>query len=221
MNKATFRRLAYLFKKSGQETPIIVYDVDDVLWGLLENIALAGGLNPAFCTAVFRIRENWLLSRSEQEYIIETFSDAKIFRDIKFYPEAANILRPEELGAKVVINSNSFNAEIGELKINQLLQAIPNLESENIQINILDYQHANHKPLSEKTTILIDDSPYNVATSPALMNLMPENIYWTHNPKSKEIVQHQPVTWLPNLGAINDFVYTAVGYMMDSSYSLN
>lgn len=221
MGQATFKRLAYLLRKKKQEIPIVTYDVDDILWGLLEHIAISGGLNPAFCTAIFRIHENWLLSEEEQAYVIKAFSSSDIFRNIQFYPGVSNILRPEALGAKVTINSNSYSAEIGELKVEQLLRAVPGIKPSNIQINVLDYEHANKKPLDQDTTFLIDDSPYNVAISPALVNLMPNRPLWTHNPKSKLLVQHKPVIWLPDLDAINDFVYTAVSYMMDPSYSLD
>ena len=213
MDETIFRQFTQNFQASHQTTPLIVYDVDDILWDLTRRIALKRGLDPDICYAIFRIPDNPELTKADQDYIIKSFANADIFRNIDFHPGIIDLLRPESLGAKVKINSNCFSQAIADLKISQLLQAIPGLTTDDIQVNIIDHSKALRKPLNPETTLLIDDSPHNIAESPALLNIMPSRIPWSCHPAARKQVAHQTVVWQPNLSAINDFVYQAVSYL--------
>lgn len=210
MDSTAFQKFQTAFHTSGQPTPLIVYDIDDVLWGLMPRIAARGGLDPATCYAIFNLADNPELSASDRDYIIKSFSNADIFREINFYPGVSDILLPETLGAQVKINSNCYSSAIAELKISQLLQTIPDLSADHIQVNLIDYDSTHRKSLDPHTTILIDDSPYNIAKSPALLNVMPANVAWSVHPSAKAQVKHQSVVWQPDLNAINHFVYQTV-----------
>lgn len=214
MDLMLYRRTARLFAQLQQEQPVIVFDVDDVLWPLIHRVAKRGGLNPAKCTAIFKIRDNHLLTKAEQDYIIESFADAKVFENIPFYPGVANILRPQELGAIVRINSNSFSEEIAALKTEQLLAAVPGLKLEQIQMNITDHDGAHRKPLAPETTILVEDSPSNVRLSPALLNVMPSNLAWTHCANAVQTMAGKRVAWRPNLLQINALLYQLTAVIM-------
>lgn len=215
MEQSFLDQFAQNFRHSNQQTPLIVYDVDDILWGLMPRIAARGRLDPQICYALFDLSNNEQLSPDERDYIITSFADADIFRDINFYPGIDQLLRPQELGAKVKINSNCYSHDIAELKITQLLRAIPELTSADIQVNVIDHSQTTRKPLDPTTTILIDDSPHNIANSPALLNIMPSYVAWSSHPSAKQQVQHQSVIWQPSLEAINNFVYQAVEHLLN------
>lgn len=214
MESALCFKVARMFAKLPQKQPVIVYDIDDVLWPLIHHIARRGGIDPARSSAIFSVYDNQLLSSSEQEYIIQSFADATVFEKMSFYPGAADILRPQELGTIVRINSNSFSERIAELKTEQLLALVPGLKPEQIQMNIVNHSSAHKKPLTSDTTILIDDSPKNIHLSPALVNVMPKNLAWSYCPDAIQTVAGKRVVWKPNLQKINEYVYQLTSIMM-------
>lgn len=214
MDSILFLKIARMFAKLHQEQPVIVYDVDDILWPLIHYVAKRGGIDPARSTAIYSIYDNPQLTRAEQDYLVASFAEASVFENIPFYPGTAEILRPQELGAIVKINSNSFSERIAELKTMQLLAAIPGLKPEQIQMNIIDHSNAHRKPLDPTTTVLIDDSPKNVRLSPALINVMPRNITWSYCADAVQTVCGKRVVWKPNLLQINQFVYQLTACIM-------
>ncbi len=213
MDYQTFAFLKHEFTQLEQDAPWVVYDVDDILWGLMFRVAKRANLDIKRCMAIFRIRDNQLLTRREQDYIIDAFADASVFENIEFFPGAEDILRPRELGAVVKINSNSFSERIAELKVQQLLAAIPGLTPDDIQMNIIDPSNAYRKPLDPRTTIFVDDSPYNVANSPAIINVMPTFMTWSHCPSAVVEMAGKYVIYRPSLVEINRFVYRAVEHL--------
>lgn len=191
----------------------IVYDVDDILWPLSRKIAKVCNVSYDHLTANYRIHENTFLTPMEQKTIIEAFSDPHIFEDIKFFPEVEDILLPRELGVKVSINSNNLSAEIAKLKKEQLLSAIPGLSADDLHFNVISY--SKEKVFSSPMTILIDDSPYNIQISPALLNIMPQNIAWSCNYLAKQMTAEKPVLWLPDLEEINHSVYILAKFLVN------
>ncbi len=196
------------YRARGCAAPIIAYDADDVLWPLLHTVACRLGLEPDRCMNTFSIRENKLLSTEEQEKIIAAFADSEVFRGIEFFPGTADILRPTELGAKVVINSNAFTEEIAQLKHDQLLAAIPGLRDEDIHMNVIGgHACAKQKKFDPQTAIVVDDSPFNIAMSPALINVMPQWMIWSRSPDAVQRMLGKRVAWRRNLIEINKYVY--------------
>lgn len=204
------------FLASGQEYPLVVYDVDDVLWDLIGRVAQRAHIPYQSATAIFSIRDNQLLTLAQQDTIIAAFSNPEIFRDIAFYEGTADILRPRELGAKVRINSNSFNQAIADFKREQLLRAIPGLTEADIQMNIIDYSKTHSKKFIDGMTILVDDSSHNVAQSPALVNVMPMSVPWSYSESALQMVATKTTVWKPDLKAVNEYVYTLVSQLMQA-----
>ncbi len=191
----------------------IVYDVDDILWPMSRKIAKSCNISHDHLTANYRIHENAFLTPEEQKSVIEAFSDPHIFEDIEFFPGIENILLPRELGAKVSINSNNLSAEIAKLKKEQLLSTIPGLSADDLHLNIIGY--AKEKVFSFPMTILIDDNSYNIQISPALLNIMPQNIAWSCNYLAEQMTAKQPVLWLPDLEKINHSVYILTKFLVN------
>lgn len=216
MARCTTQELIQRFRASGQAVPYIIYDIDDVLWDLIGYVAQCYHIPIERAAAVFNIRDNPQLNPDEQEAIIAAFSDPHMFENIQFVPGVADILRPRELGARVGINSNCFNERIAELKRDQLLAAIPDLRPEDLQLNIIHYGETHHKKFAPNMTILVDDSPHNVALSPALLNVMPMSVRWAWSADALQRVSGKPVVWQTDLIAVNQYVYDTVATIMDA-----
>lgn len=211
--EAFFKMLAQQFKQLGQKQPLAIFDIDDVMHLLEHRIADDLGIDINRFLYTFSIRDNPQLTPSEKKAIIEAFSNPKYFRDIDFLPGVERITEPQEFGALVGANSNAFSKEIGELKREQLLAAVPNLKPEQIQINIIHYGETHRKELDPRTTILHDDSPFNVAMSPALLNSMPNWMSWTHSREALQQMTGKVVTWHDSLNSMIDFTCKAVRAM--------
>lgn len=208
-----FDMLRQKFRQCDQEKPLAIFDIDDVMHLLEHRIAndLGIDINRFLCT--FSVRDNPQLTPSEKKAIIEAFANPKYFRDIEFLPGVERITEPQEFGALVGANSNAFSKEIGELKREQLLAAVPGLKPEQIQINVIHYGETHRKELDPRTTVLHDDSPFNVAMSPALLNSMPSWMPWTHSREALQQMASKLVTWHDSLNDMIDFTCAAVRAM--------
>lgn len=153
-------------------TPEIIYDVDDVLWPLVDRVFARLNI-PLEKETDFDFQSNPALTANEKQAILTGFSDPHTFDDMNFYPQLSEILQVEELGARVYINSNSYSADIIERKRAQIQAQLPNFPSERLTLNLIT-DHANKKQIRANTFIFVDDSPYNIALSNALINILPE-----------------------------------------------
>lgn len=195
----------------GEKLLKVVYDCDDVLWDLNTHVANLKGIDPN-CLVNFAMLENEALTMPERRAMLDGFRDAASFVDIKFYEGANEILHAEELGATVMINSNAYNAEIAELKRQQLTRLLPEMAPEKMRINVIDPDGACHKEIERDLFIFVDDSPFNIALSEAKINIMPTRL-WNVTPKAKEIVREKNVIWIDDLTKINQFVRETLAKM--------
>lgn len=191
--------------------PKVVYDYDDVLWGLNQR-AFARLNIPLAKNTDFHVHDNPHLTAEEKNAIIATFMNPETFMDIDFFDHVQEILEVEKLGATVYINSNCYNREILELKFAQLTKLLPQINPEHIQFNLIKHT-ATSKRMDSNTDIFIDDSPYNIATSSAKINILP-TYAWNSTAKAKAQMQHQSVIWCKNLHEINQLVYQTVKNMV-------
>ncbi len=209
-----FEELRNKFQTLGQDRPLVVYDVDDIMHLLEYRILADLGIDAKRCLATYSIRENNLITPEEQDAFIAAFSNSKYFHEIEFLPGVERILEPCQFGAEVQIVSNAFSEDISHLKSEQLLAVVPGLKPEQIVMNIIGYGGAHQKELDQHTTILHDDSPFNVEKSPALVNVMPTWMPWSHSKEAIEQLSNKPVTWRKDLNAMVDFTCRAVQSMM-------
>lgn len=152
---------------------IVLFDVDDVLWGLSERVAEHVGVHYSKLVD-FHILENDLLTMKQRLAINEAYRTPQIFRNIEFFPGAERIFELESFGVLVQICSNSFSEEVRDLKLQQLLRLYPGISSEKLLLNIVNEKSTLRGKYSDSRIICsIDDSPYNVASSHAQHNLVP------------------------------------------------
>lgn len=200
--------------------PLVVYDVDDILWSLMDRVTEHLGIDYNRATYLFSVRDNPKLTPEEKRAIIDDFANPKMFENIQFYPGAEDILKVEQMGAHVRINSNAFNAEIGRLKTEQLLAHIPDLTPEHIQMNIINPKDTHKKEMNPDTVIFIDDSEHNILLSPAVINVMPtDRPMWCTNSEAihRLCAAHKSIAWRADLRDINRFVEMSVGYLQKHS----
>ena len=164
----------------------VIYDVDDVLWDLNGYVLRQLGIPPER-HVMYDVSQGPLLSATERQDILASFKDPAIFENIDFYPGADEILAVEALGGEVYIHSNNFNSAIAEHKRRQLRQLLPAMNPQRINLSIINHS-TNTKQLLEDVLIFIDDSPYNVAKSQALVNIMPNKCYNTYPSEAAKVV---------------------------------
>lgn len=210
-----FQNLKTRFQTLDQDAPLVVYDVDDILHPLEYRIADDLGIDINRFLYTFSVRHNPQLTIQEQDAIIEAFANSKYFQDIEFIDGVERILEPEKYGARVEINTNAFSEEIGRLKREQLLAAVPGLKPEQIKISVIHYGKSHNKVIDPKTTIFVDDSPFNVGLSAALINVMPIWMPWSYSKEALEQLSSKPVTWRDSLNEMIDFCCQAAQAMVE------
>ncbi len=183
----------------------IYYDVDDILHGLTERAAERAGVEFEQWTS-YCLADIPAYTPEQVQKIIQTFEEPDVFYNMEFYAGAEDILRPRQLGASVSINTNSFTRVVADTKIPQLLAKVKHLQREDIISNICGAAGALKKPLDPRTLILVDDSPYNVASSPAQVNVMLRKPYNT-TPEAHEVMRGKRVFQFDTLLEANQFVY--------------
>lgn len=148
----------------------IVVDVDDVLWGLNEKICSERGIDYSKIVT-FSSSANPLLSESEKKELKESYGDAKIFRNIKWYEGVSELFSLEGYGATVIINSNNLCKEVMDTKEAEIRNNFPSIRDEQLVLNVPN--NYSEKSIGDDVFILVDDSPYNVAKCNAEYYLVP------------------------------------------------
>lgn len=206
----------YVLPKSLTEVhPVkIFYDVDDILHNLTERTAARVGVDMSLWID-YRIQDSPYYTPEQVEQIVRTFEEPDIFQEMQFYPGAEAILAPRQLGAYVGLNTNSFTQAVADTKMPQLLAHVPHLCESDVINNICGAAGALRKELDPQTFIFVDDSPYNIARSPAQINVMMKKPY-NVTPHAYEVMSGKQVFQFDTLTEINAFVYYATQcYMTD------
>lgn len=185
----------------------IIYDIDDTLWGLNARIAKFTKVDINRITK-FAVKEIEGLSDVEKETIIKQYANTKMFQNIEWYKGVSDITKPEKLGAKIYIKSNSMNDEISRLKREQLKEVVC-ISDDRIQFNNISVSSCKHKVLDNDMDIFVDDSPHNVALSHAKINIMIK-CPWNITEESKQIMKDKNVLWFDTLEEVNDYIYNYV-----------
>ncbi len=149
----------------------VIYDCDDVLWPLTEKACQKQNI-PYGKQKAYRLDEDNGLSEAEKAKLLDAFHDVQTFREMEFYPEISELSEISALGAEIGVNSNCFNREIADLKRAQLIAKLPFVYKKDLHINVVT-PRTNRKAVEAGTLAFVDDSPYNISTSQALLNLVP------------------------------------------------
>lgn len=191
------------------DPPVVVYDLDGVIWPIHEKTAKAIGRDVQDLIT-YRIMDNPLLSEEERKFVqYECFCNPDFFRDMPFYEGAKEILAVRELGARVVINTNSLTQGVADVKRPQILDGIPGLGEENLILNVLESKQDTHKVLPGNTVVFVDDSPHNIAESTSPFNIVP-SITWNRTPDAIKMMRNHNVTWVKDLKEANALAYQYV-----------
>lgn len=188
-------------------SPLVVYDMDSTLWPFDQKLIHAIG-HPEPLTSYYAIG-NPALTTEQQKLAVECFHNPDFFRNINFYDGIKDILRPEELGARVRIETNSMTKEISDLRPPQLLAAVDGLTADHIHCHVLESPQDIGRVIPPEVLVAIDDNPHTVSRSMAQMNVM-MRIAWNSSLEAVGLMLGKRVRWFNSLHEINDFVYQYV-----------
>ena len=143
----------------------IVFDMDDILWGLNEKATKILGIdfNKIICP---NARHNPLLTDKEKDELIAMYGNPDLWKDVVWYDGATNIRDLEKYGHKVWIKSNCMNTGVRDFK-DTFTSPTFNLPKDQIILDIS--QEA--KTLMEDVLIFCDDLPPNILNSTAKYTL--------------------------------------------------
>lgn len=150
----------------------VVFDIDDTCWPLGKTAAKRSGIEFSKMQE-FQVMKNSALTMEERTRLNEALYDPTIYRELEFYPGFKEILTLRECGADSYFSSNSFSQEINDHKAERLLVALPKFPADHVQLHLIDDESTVRKKIPEDTYILVNDSPYTVARSPARYNIVP------------------------------------------------
>lgn len=172
-----------------------IFDLDDTGWGLSERVAQKVGVD--FADLIdFHILKNERITMEQRLAINDYYRDPEIFRGIEFYPGFAQIMELKALNAVIQVNSNSLGEEVRDIKIKQTLSEVPGLRREHLRFGLVNENTTIRKRFDDDTYILVDDSPYNIAISPATWNIVPRKP-WNQTKKAAEIMRGKSVIFVP------------------------
>ncbi len=191
----------------------IVFDLDDVAHD--PNWQIAQYLGIDYDDVVeFRVLENERLPMETRLAINDCYRDRRFFRNIKFYPGFEKIMELEKKYPVLTqVNSNSFGVDIRDDKIRNLQRAVPDLPPKQMRLGIVGERTTSQKRFDDDTIILVDDSPYNIALSPAQLNIVPIQP-WNQTEKALATMKAKPVQFVPR----GDF---GVIYLAIDSFFIN
>lgn len=178
----------------------IIFDIDDILWGLNERAAKMANLEYEKLTS-FSVPLNKNLTKEEAKILTSVYENPSLFENIIWFN---GIERIDSLPADVHIVSNIFQKEVDTLKRTQL-HSVLNIPDEKIHLNLVT--DATKKTIPEDTYIFVDDSPYNIAASPAKHNIMLKRP-WNQSENGKQIIGDKPVKMFDTLNEIIDYIET-------------
>lgn len=138
----------------------IVFDMDDILWGLNERASKIVGVeyDKLVC---FRLEDNPYLTPKQRRRLLALYRNPKLWKDIEWYEGATDIKKLEEKGYAVYIHSNSMTKQVQAYK--RIISTVFDLPEKQI---ILDVSTEAKKPL-RNVLIFCDDNVANNRRSKA------------------------------------------------------
>lgn len=188
----------------------IIFDMDDTLWSLNKRICQHTGI-PYEKIITFSIHENPLLTESEKQMTLSFYGNTAMFENIEWFDGVSQLndmIHDENIN--VFINSNSANDTCSALKHRQLHEIL-DIPDDHIIINATGCKKKNviQKTIDSDTYIFIDDSPHNVAMSPAKYNIMIKTP-WNQSDTGKVIVKDKNVIYCDNFNHVLKTIYEII-----------
>ena len=182
----------------------IVFDLDDTLWSLCRRVASLTGVKYNDLVT-FSIFDNPLLTDDDRARMLDAFNNAETFENIQWYEGVSDIMKLEQYGAEVYINSNCNIKEVADVKRRQLHELL-DIPDERIILNVTS-EHTK-KDVGDDVYIFVDDSPHNMLYSNAKHKIMldcPWNINCTE-------LKKQHIVSFSRFDYICDYIKTILGY---------
>lgn len=185
----------------------IIFDMDDTLWSLNKRICQHTGI-PYEKIITFSIHENSLLTESEKQMTLSSYGNTTMFENIEWFDgisQLNDMIHDENIN--VFINSNSANKTCSALKRRQLHEIL-DIPDDHIIINDTGCKKKNviQKTIDSDTYIFVDDSPHNVAMSPAEYNIMIKTP-WNQSDAGKTIVKDKNVIYCDDFNQVLKTIY--------------
>lgn len=192
---------------------IVVYDMDDVLWGYSEVAARYAGISLSEWTD-FHIEKIEALAEEKRKELRAVVGRTDFYDEIEFYPGVEDILQICELSERVhvIINSNVISQEAAIIKRQRLMETIPGISDQNMVFGLVgngEKKTMLNKRIDPGTFIFVDDSPYNILTSPAVANIMPQKP-WNTTQGAKKLLFGKAAFYATDLQRANQMVQALV-----------
>lgn len=149
----------------------IIYDVDDVLWGL--NGRVAGQLGIPLSKISDFDHSKTSMTATECQRFWQAYEQRETFIDMEFFPGIERLLDVEKYGVEVYIDSCACSKAVVEQKYHELRRVLPEMKPERMLIHLLLGKTKHAKQIGSDTLIFVDDGPHNVAHSQAKYNIVP------------------------------------------------
>lgn len=191
----------------------VVFDIDDTTRPLGKTAAEISQI-PFQKMREFQVLHNEALAMDERVRLNDALHDVKTYEQLEFYYGFEKLMELEKLGAELYFSSNAFSQEVNDLKAQQVLRALPDFPPERLQFYVVSDAGTVQKKIDEGTYILVDDSPYTIARSPARYNIVP-TMPWNQTTKAYELMRDKVYTLVPaeNMMAI----YSVIRFLLRNS----
>lgn len=181
--------------------------MDDTLWSLNKRICQHTGI-PYEKIITFSIHENPLLTESEKQMTLSSYGNTTMFENIEWFDGVSQLndmIHDENIN--VFINSNSTNETCSNLKRRQIHEIL-DIPDDHIIINAIGSKKKNviQKTIDSDTYIFVDDSPHNIAMSPAKYNIMMKTP-WNQSDAGKDTVKDKNVIYCDDFNHVLKTIY--------------
>lgn len=189
----------------------VVFDIDDTIWTQFALAAKAVGVDPAKLDN-FVVQNNPYYTNEEKARLFEAFRDVRLFEQAEFYPGIEKMIALHELGIKIRFDSKSFTEEISAVKRRRLKEKLPFLEDSDLRLVVREKDHAaTGKNIGPDVTFFVDDNPYNILTSAAVYNLLPQKT-WNTDLAERERMSGKNFYIMSSLDVIIETIRSSVHY---------
>lgn len=163
---------------SMEDSGLVVFDMDDVMWNLNEKVSKRTGI-PYHKFTHYSVYDNPNMTDKERELVLHAYNDEDTFRNIRFLQPAVRLINRvyhEHPEHPVHLVSNCATEKIACIKMPQLRRVL-DLPENRIHLRVIDMAtQSKEKKFPDNIFILVDDSPHNIPLAGAMHNIMPARL---------------------------------------------
>lgn len=194
---------------------VVTCDHDDVLIPVTVTMAKRIGVDyKNLCNFVFE--SNPLITLKQAQQLRELCTDPKIVSETKYASDATEIMRIAKTGVRLELVSHSGSDEYSRAKRQRITQEFPELPEEQIILRVRRGQDNLKKEMSPNTFIFIDDSPYNIISSTAPINILLRQP-WNVTDEAREMIHSANlpmVAWRDTVTEVVDLACEQIAHLL-------